>query len=64
MKTNQLRAMMLTVMLVITTLGGMGAAFDRKGNGDGRIRRFAVGRMCGDGEGNIPWSCYEPTRGV
>jgi len=63
MKTNQLRAMMLTVMLVITTLG-MGTAFDRKGNGDGRIRRFAVGRMCGDGQGNIPWSCYEPTRAV
>ena len=26
MKTNQLRAMMLTVMLVITTLGGIWAA--------------------------------------
>ena len=30
MKTNQLRAMMLTVMLVITTLGGTVCA--RKGN--------------------------------
>ena len=62
MKTNQLRAMMLTVMLVITTLGGTVWAQPLIVNG--RIRRFAVGRMCGDGEGNIPWNCYEPTRAV
>ena len=65
MKTNQLRAMMLTVMLVITTLGGTVWAQPLIVKGtvtDGSDGSPLVG--CADGEGNIPWNCYEPTRAV
>ena len=64
MKTNQLRAMMLTVMLVITTLGGTVWAQPLIVKGTVKDGSDGSPLVCGDGQGNIPWSCYEPTRGV